>query len=170
MKQIIYILALAIAVTACRTSEANYRAAYEKAVAGREESAPVDSTIYGVVRRQMRTTMLSTGSDTVQLRVMHISVAPDEGEKQPHPDVATGYGVVAGQFKTLFNARSLCSRIREAGYPDAFVVQTAEPYYYVIATWQPEGNAAIATAKEFEAKSPVALRKPLPYLLQAASR
>ncbi|MDE6498415.1 MAG: SPOR domain-containing protein [Muribaculaceae bacterium] len=170
MKQILYIIALIILVAGCRTSEANYRSAYEKAIAGRDESAPVDSTIYGVVRRQIRTTMLSTGTDTAQLRVMHISVTPDEGEKQVHPDVNTGYGVVAGQFKTLFNARSLCSRLREAGYPDAFVVQTAEPYYYVIAAWLPEGNAAVAAVKELREKTPVAMRKPLPYLLKAAGR
>ena len=170
MKHILLILVLAIAVTACRTSEANYRSAYEKAVAGRDESAPVDSTIYGTFRRQMRTTMLSTATDTAELRVMHISVTPEEGERKVHPDVNDGYGVVAGQFKTLFNARSLCSRLREAGYPDAFVVQTAEPYYYVIASWQPEGNAAIAAARELKDKAPVAMRKPLPYLLKAAGR
>lgn len=170
MKHILYIIALAILLGACRTSEANYRAAYEKAVAGREDATPVDSTIYGAVRRQMRTTLMSNANDTVELRVMHISITPEDGERPVRPDVNEGYGVVAGQFKTLFNARSLCERLRGAGYPEAFVVQTGEPYYYVVAAWLPEGNAAIDAAGELRKKAPVAMRKPLPYLLKAAGR
>lgn len=67
------IAALTLGAVSCRTSEANYRAAYEKARAGRDDALPIDSTIYGKVRREMRTSVLVAGGDTVAVRVMPVN-------------------------------------------------------------------------------------------------
>ncbi|MBJ2185060.1 MAG: hypothetical protein JFR38_11235 [Muribaculaceae bacterium] len=159
-------LIMAVAATSCKTSEANYRAAYDKAVAGRNDATPIDSTIYGKVRRDMQTTVLVAGNDTAELRVMHVNPTPaDNGSATSLPEP---YGVVAGQFKTLFNARSLCARLVDAGYSDASIVNTAEPYYYVVASWHPGGKEAIAALRSLEKEAPVAMREPLPFVLRIA--
>ena len=65
MKKIIVGLTLAgivvlSALTGCRTTEANYRAAYEKAIENRDKNA-VDSTIYGRFRQEMKQTVVVSG-------------------------------------------------------------------------------------------------------------
>lgn len=162
------IAAIAVMATGCRTSEANYRAAYDKAVEGRKEATPLDSTIYGKVRREMRSTALIVGGDTISMRVLPVNATPDENDKVSVP--AGAYGVVAGQFKTLFNARSLCRRLQDAGYAEASVVNTAEPYYYVVASWHPDGASAAEAIKTLAKQAPVAMRDPLPFVLKNTNK
>ena len=51
----------------CKTTEANYRQAYEKAIAARDSSDNIDSTIYGQIRRQFNEQAVVTVSgDTVK--------------------------------------------------------------------------------------------------------
>lgn len=161
-------VAIAIAATACRTNEANYRAAYDKAIAGREDAAPIDSTIYGKVRRQMHTTMIVAGGDSAEMRAMPVNPTPEEDGRPT--SIPQPYGVVAGQFKTLFNARSLCARLHEAGYADASIVNTAEPYYYIVASWQPDGAKAISALRALQKDAPVTMREPLPFILKTNVR
>lgn len=171
MKHILLLVltvAIVLGVASCRTTEENYRAAYQKALAGREDATPIDSTIYGKVRRQMRTTLLMVGSDTLELRTMFVNPTPDDNE-QPTTIPAT-YGVVVGQFKTLFNARSMRKRLADAGYEQASIVNTAEPYYYVVASWHPTGADAAQGVERVRKDLPVALREPLPFVLQVAKR
>ena len=172
MKNLLKIALAAVAVcagaTACRTNEPNYRAAYEKTIAGRDAGVPLDSSVYGKVRRQMTVTMLSAGGDSAELRAIPVNPTPA-------PDGTPGaipqpYGIVAGQFKTLFNARSLCDRLHETGYTEASIVQTAEPYYYIVASWQPDGATAIAAMRRLQAEAPVAMREPVPFILKTSVR
>ena len=159
------VVLLGICASGCRTTEANYREAYNKALAGREEATPLDSTIYGKVRREMRSTVLVAGGDTVSLRSIHVNPTP-ETDGAAASALPAPFGVVAGQFKTLFNARSLCKRLREEGYGEASVVNTAEPYYYVVASWHQSGLDAAQALRKLQAKAPVAMREPLPFVLQ----
>jgi len=159
---------LAICVSACRTSEANYKAAYDKAIAGRGQIVPLDSTIYGKVRREMHTAILVAGGDSAELRTMHVS--PTDNEDGTPGKTPLQYGVVAGQFKTLFNARSLCDRLRTAGYSDASIVNTSEPYYYVVASWHTDSKQAVQAQHKIKKDAPVVMREPLPFVLKPASR
>lgn len=163
-------VALSICATSCRTNEANYRAAYEKTIAGRDSAVPLDSSIYGKVRRQMTVTMLAAGGDSAELRAIPVIPTPESDGKPTATAIPQPYGVVAGQFKTLFNARSLRDRLREAGYADASVVQTAEPYYYIVASWQPDGASAIAALRRLQSDAPVVMREPLPFILRTTPR
>lgn len=161
-------IAATLLLAGCKTTEANYREAYDKAVAGRDQGIAMDSTVYGKVRREMRSSYLVAGGDSVALRVAHVSPTPaDDGTAWSIP---AQYGVVAGQFKTLFNARSLCDRLKAAGYDGASVVNTSEPYYYVVAAWCADGAEAAATLRRLEREQPVAMREPLPFILKPAGR
>lgn len=172
MKHIGYILIcllLSTMVYSCKTSEKNYREAYEKTMAARQarESGDIDSTIYGRVRRDFGSHQLVVAGDTVEVKVQHVKVTADGGGI---PESLMRYSVVVGQFKQLFNARSLRERLFEAGYPAAFVVETAEPYYYVIAGSYNLAEDAVKELRRIEADAPVAMKKPLPFILQRAGR
>lgn len=161
MKTFLFIIAFTIIVASCKTSEANYRQAYEKTIAARD-SADNDESIYGGVQRRFAQTVVISEGDTIPVRVKHVSVldgsAPHQVKMQP-------YNVVVGQFKQKFNAMSLCTRWRENGYPEAFVVQTAEPYYYIIAASYATAAEAKAAIETVSLNPPVAMREPMPFIL-----
>lgn len=66
----------------------------------------------------------------------------------------------------MFNAKSMRQRLCDKGYTGAFVVQTAEPYYYVVAQDYDDQSQAAAALKRMRANPPFRLRDPLPFLLR----
>ena len=72
-KILIAIAALALMTTACKTSEANYRAAYEKAVEAREADQSVDSTIYGNIRRQANTSTVEVEPGIIRSQLVRVT-------------------------------------------------------------------------------------------------
>lgn len=171
MKKLASIIVLAVAAvaaaglaTSCKTTEENYRKAYEKAVAARDEGTDIDSTVYGQVRRQADVRTVDTPSGPVELRRQDVAVTEGQDFGQ---DALARYGVVAAQFKQRFNAESMRSRMAAAGFDSALVVETAEPLYYVVVASHPHIDQAIATLETLRASTPVALREPCPFILDA---
>ena len=161
------LLFLPIAFVSCKTSEANYRAAYEKAIEGREESAPLDETIYGDVRRRATTrTVTAADGRQIEVRSQLVRFTKDCGGI---PENLRQFNVVAGQFKQLFNARSLRNRLADAGYSGAIVVETAEPFYYVVATSSSEVGQAADALEKLRANPPVVMKEPAPFILDATN-
>lgn len=153
----------------CKTTEENYRTAYDKAIVGRDSAMAFDSTIYGRHRRNVDSRYVTAGNgDTVEVKTMHVKITPDGGGIA---EWLAPYSVVVGQFKTLTNARSLRERVVEAGYPRAFIVENAEPYYYIIlSSWATEREAVDAAAQLLHSEYPFPMRAPLPYVLHKARR
>ncbi len=171
MKKITLIIAscaiLCALLPSCKTSEANYRAAYEKAMAGRENSEDIDSTIYGKVRREIqKSSVTAPDGSEVELRRQLVKVTPDGGGIREN---LRRYCVVVGQFKQVFNAKSLRERLVDAGYPGAFIVQTSEPYYYIVLASTPEMKEALAELTAFRNKGVIAMREPVPFILDATA-
>ena len=167
MKKIIYFPAFVAsaalsALTCCKTTEANYRAAYEKAIENRDKNA-VDSTIYGRFRQEMKQTGVVSGNDTVPIRVQHVAVTEGGGGIREY---IRPYNIVVGEFKQVFNAKSLRERLVNGGYPRAFVVNTREPYYYVIIGGYDKIGEARAALDSLRLNPPVVMRDPLPFILQ----
>lgn len=167
MKKIIVGLTLAGIVTlplltGCRTTEANYRAAYEKAIETRDRNA-VDSTVYGRFRQEMRQTVVVSGNDTVPVSVRHVSVTEGGGGIREY---IRPYNIVVGEFKQIFNARSLRERLVAGGYPRTFVVNTREPYYFVIIGGYDKIGEARAALDSLRRNPPVVMRDPCPFILQ----
>lgn len=151
------------ALASCKPSEANYRAAYEKAVAGRADEA--ESTVYTQIRREFVPGAISydgraypTGSQFV---------AATEGGGGVSESIKR-YCVVAGQFKQIFNAKSMRERLADGGYPGAFVVQTREPYYFVVAGSSHDIEPAIDLYDQLQADTALRLRDPAPFILLPA--
>ncbi len=145
MRIALTLMVVALAVTSCKTSEDNYRRAYEKTIAARQADEADNESIYGSDRRMLPTTAVIAGNDTVP--------------------VMSAYNVVAGQFKQQFNAFSLRDRLIDAGYKDAFVVETAEPYYYIIVQTSGDVRSASDALEKLKQKPPVAMKDPLPFIL-----
>lgn len=155
------------ALFSCKTTEANYRATYEKTMQGREESQDLDSTIYGANRRVMSEATISTSNGNIDVRRQRVRLTNGTA---PSQDALKQYCVVVGQFKQLFNAKSLRDRIAGLGYHEAFVVETSEPYYYIVAAAFNDAAQAAAAMKDIEAKAPITMKKPLPFILEAVGR
>lgn len=161
MKNLLFILLASLLVVGCKTTEANYRGAYEKAIAARD-SDDIDQTIYGGEQRKLNQTVVVSGNDTIPVSVKIVSVLTEDGSQ---PIEMKAYNVVVGQFKQRFNAQSLCKRWRENGYPDAFVVQTAEPFYYIVVMTTPTAVEAQKTLDLLVEKTPIPFREPSPFIL-----
>ena len=171
MRKLLLLVALGACMlvpTGCKTTEANYRQAYEKAVAGREDALELDSTIYGRVRRDMRNeSVVSKDGRSLIVKTQLVKVTPDGGGI---PENLREYNVVVGQFKQLFNARSMRNRLVDAGYPEAFVVQTAEPYYYVVLASRADVSEAFEAVDQFRKRDAVPVKAPCPFVLKATMR
>lgn len=170
MKRILYpllaFIAVCAAMSACRTSEANYRAAYERAMAGRDSAMALDSTIYGRYRRDFTTSQVRLADGrTAEVTVQRVKLTEDIGVP---PEYLKRYNVVVGRFKQIFNARSMRERLVDAGYPRAMVVETAEPYYYVVLNSFATPDEAFAAIDSIP-EGAIALRPPLPYVLDVTA-
>lgn len=160
MKKLSIFVILLGVLSSCKTTEANYRAAYEKTVAARENAET--ETIYGAERRSLSEKAVIVGNDTIPVYIEHVSVVT-RGDEAP-ADVKA-YSVVAGRFKQKFNAFSLRDRLAAAGYADAAVLQTAEPYYYIIVSSHDKATEAKAALTSLKKKEPVVMSEPLPFIL-----
>lgn len=162
MKKIIFLISVCILVlSGCRTTEKNYREAYERTLARDSSRTDFDETVYGRYRRDIREVPVFTESDTVNSRLVKVEITPDGGAI---PENLKQYCVVVAGFKQLFNARSMRERLVDAGVPGAFVVQTREPFYYVVAGSFSAFPDAIALLRRMEQKPPFRLPEK-PYLL-----
>lgn len=153
----------ALLTTGCKTSESNYRAAYEIAK-GRQESA-VDSTIYSRYRPQGKGAKLVAGADSLTMFTLAVGYTADGGA-----DASTlkRYNVVVGQFKQIFNAREMRKRLIGQGYEGAMIVHNREPLYYVIAESCDTPEQAAAAIARLRADSNIVLREPFPWVLRPA--
>lgn len=168
MRKITLLAAIALTVSAlssCKTNEENYRKAYE--AAKQRESEGLEETVYDRIRREARPVTSVVGNDTLQMKREYVSLAPDQ---QLAASALKRYNVVVAQFKQIFHARSMTRRFSEGGYDGAFIVQTREPLYYVVAFASDDASAAADAMKALQKESPVTLRDPFPWILYPSNR
>lgn len=151
-----------IILTGCKTTEANYKAAYDQAVAKRDaEDNGMDGTIYDAARRRATTSTVALSEGTMQVKRERVKLQQPQQPNQRPDD----YYVLLGQFKQLFNAKSLCQRVREAGYAKAVILMTAEPLYYIgVPADSPDQLKALMDA--INERQPVATKAPYPLAFQ----
>ncbi len=163
---LLFVVAICSSIPACKTTEKNYRQAYERTMTGRDTTIiDYEQTVYGRTRRQMRPTPIIVGGDTLDARVQWVRVTDTAS---PQNTTLKPYMIVAGEFKQLFNARSMRERLNDAGYTNACVVETSEPFYYVIALTAENSTEALLAVKQLRDKQPFPLRPGMPYVLRPA--
>ena len=138
MKKIILAcFAIVVMLTGCKTTEANYKSAYETA---KEKNA-------------------ASGG----LGAIDSELAAEDSPKEIKIDdaiVPKLYNIAVAKFRQRFNARSLCQRLRDGGFDGAFVAIDMEKNYYVMTGTTDDASEAstLLSATEssdvFRAKSP----------------
>lgn len=133
-KILITLLLVFAGLTSCRTTEANYRAAYEVAKASQERAAAADDDGLDENTRRMlalnhknRQSVQIVGSDTLNISTIYCKL-----ESGP-TDTVPQYAVVANAFSQVFNANALRERLQQAGFKDAYILRTSTPDFYVAA-------------------------------------
>lgn len=158
-------LLAAVGATSCKTTEENYRKAYETAVAQRQEATGIDSTIYGRIRNSANTSTLLVGGEELPMRSEYIGYDADGGSSR---DNVKKYNIVAGQFRQIFNAKQMRQRLMDAGYDSAMVVHTREPLYYVITQSITTPQEALKAWRKVNSDKGIVLKSPLPFILMPA--
>lgn len=165
MKKIFIIIGVAAAVagvTSCRTTEANYRAAYERTIARQNEG--IDSSTAMAIERENGPRNLHIG-DSITLPVISrfVKVTEDGGGVRESLKM---YSVVVAKFTQLFNAKSMRERLVDSGaYPGAFVVQSGGEYFVI--TESTDSPAAAKEALErVKTDKNVYMKPPMPWVLK----
>ena len=153
-----------LTLAGCKTSEQNYRQAYE--IARNANSEGIDSTIYARIRQEAVPSAILADGDTIKMKTEFVTVFKDDKS----PANTRQYGVVANQFKQIFNAKAMRNRLQTAGYPDAYIVQTREPLYYVVIADFDNIDQAGAMMKKLSKDAKLGLRAPFPWILKNPRR
>lgn len=165
MKRIVYILAgfLVLFIVGCSTTEANYRAAYEKAKEKQLDTG--DSITTQALKNEATPKNMRFGEITLPVRTEPIGITKDGGGKNEYLCL---YNVVAGSFRQKFNAVSMAQRLADDGYDMAFVVHNRMGIYYVVAGSVSTPAAALQLLDSVRADGRMLLKPPFPYVLRAA--
>ena len=162
-KILLYFCAIiAIAITSCKTTEENYRAAYELAKDKRTETG--DSLVTSQLRSSTVPRLKVIGADTLPVRTIYVSSYRDNQSDVPQGTLKK-YLIVVGQFKQIFNAGSMAKRLVDSGYKNAFVVYDRQKDYYVVAEAVDSSSEASSKLREIEEDKSVVIRSPYPYVL-----
>lgn len=123
--------AAAVVLVGCKTTEANYRAAYEATIASRtpnERDGLDENTrrLLALDRKNVHSKAVVDG-DTLAITTLFVTMESND------PKFVPQYSVVSNAFSQVFNARALLNRLIEAGFTNAYIFKTATPDYYVAA-------------------------------------
>ena len=117
-----------LSAASCKTTEENYKAAYDIAVRRQESGAGQDVSSF-ITREKRLNEYKQIGTDSVRIVIENVSIIDNTGK-----DIEK-YGVVVGEFKQVFNAKSYRDRINNTennSDSPAFVVMNTMKKYYVI--------------------------------------
>ena len=140
-------LVASIALVSCKSSESNYRKAYEKAKAeeqNRQETEPVAVTpVVTPVQTQQNQ---SINQDASNLRQEKLNVQ--------NGGVLKAFNVVCGSFKSLDNANNLRNTLVNQGYSAQVAQNPDTGMYRVIASSFDDRNSAETSRNALRAKYP----------------
>lgn len=159
MKRLLYCITLALLLTACYTTEENYKAAYDKAKERTREN--MGGTIYDMSQAErVRATEIING-DSVRLLLSYFNVVDDKYENTKK------YGVVVAEFDQLINARSYRDRLKQnEGFQSYVVYTNREKKYCVVAQAYDEKEPAALFIRNIKQHMKMKVLVPRPYILQ----
>lgn len=159
MKRLLYCITLALLLTACYTTEENYKAAYDKAKERTREN--MGGTIYDMSQAErVRATEIING-DSVRLLRSYFNVVDDKYENTKK------FGVVVAEFDQLLNARSYRDRLKQnEGFLSYVVYTNREKKYCVVAQAYDEKEPAALFIRNIKQHMKMKVLVPRPYILQ----
>lgn len=164
MKSILKITLVALVVVAlaasCKTSEKNYRQAYEVAKVARL----TEDSMMTLVEKERAPINMAVGEDTIKYRKEFVAITKDAGGTS---DMLKRYNIVAGRFRQVFNAKSMQSRMSGLGYT-SYVIETREPAYFVVVYSTDSKEEVAKKFQEVVADKRVVFKAPFPWVLEPA--
>ena len=159
MKRLLYCITLALLLTACYTTEENYKAAYDTAKERTREN--MGGTIYDMSQAErVRATEIING-DSVRLLRSYFNVVDDKYENTKK------FGVVVAEFDQLLNARSYRDRLKQnEGFQSYVVFANREKKYCVVAQAFDEKEPAALFLRNIKKNMKMKVLVPRPYILQ----
>lgn len=145
----------------CKTTEANYRQAYE--AASHKQAQEGDSAITAGLYNQSRPKDMVFGNVTLPVITTGIKITKDGGMELSR---LKRFNTVAGTFRQIFNASSMRERLVKSGYPEAFILQNAYGTYYVLTSTTDSAEEAYENMERLRGDKSLRLRNPLPYILR----
>lgn len=153
-------LMAAVLLTACHSSEQNYREAYEKAAERRKTGIGAEEYAKIEAERQRYTHVIN--GDSVRMVYMNVNVAIDS------TDVAHDYNVVVATFTQRINAKSYRDRLRqECGLKGSYVLFGGkDKQFFVVAQGFDNSTDAAAMLHDLDQKVCLKILEPLPWILK----
>lgn len=131
MKKLTLFAIILITLGGCKTSESNYKAAYDAAMSHRDESTGLTAAERTAIAREAAPAMTAvSATDSVPVKVMRLGYIGRSG-------VVPSYCVAAGEFRQKFNAEAMCKRLQGLGFADAFVASTVKESFVAVAGGAP---------------------------------
>lgn len=149
----------AVMLTACHSSEKNYREAYEKAVEARQTGISAETYAKIEAERQRYTHIIN--GDSVRMVYLNVNTVDST-------ETAQDYNVIVATFSQRINAKSYCDRLREeCGLRDSYVLFGGpEKKYFVVAQGFDNSGDAAAFLKETDKKVCLKILEPLTWILR----
>lgn len=147
-------------LSACHSSEKNYRQAYEKAMERRQTGVGAETYAKIEAERQRYTHVID--GDSVRMVYMNANVAIDS------TDVAKPFNIVVATFTQRINAKSYRDRLREeCGLKGSYVLYGGpDKQYFVVAQGFDDQHAAAAMLHDLSQKVCLKILEPLPWILR----
>ena len=159
MKRLLYCITLALLLTACYTTEENYKAAYDKAKERTREN--MGGTIYDMSHAERVPATEIINGDSVRLLRSYFNVVDDKYENTKK------FGVVVAEFDQLLNARSYRDRLKQnEGFQSYVVFAHREKKYCVVAQAFDEKEPAALFLRNIKKHMKMKVLVPRPYILQ----
>lgn len=118
----------AFAFVSCKSSESSYKKAYEKALAAEQQAQqPVQQQQPVVVQQPVQQQVVAAPVTTTPQPEENVAVRQEK--LNALNGTLKAYNVICGSFKSLDNAKNLCSKLTSNGY-SAQVAQNPETGMY----------------------------------------
>lgn len=154
ISSLILLAALGV-LSSCKTTEANYKAAYEAAAEHRASKSDAEDDF---LNRPDQSVIITEFLSPVKTSDKD-SVIPDETPK---------YAVAVNKFKQVFNAKALCERLRNEGFNGAYVARNPSDEYYVMAKGFGDETQAKAFMEEIKTDRRVPFGRGYPAAIRTA--
>lgn len=152
-------IAALASMASCHSTEANYKAAYDKAVDRTKDGVGLE--VYNKVLEERNRDNYIVNGDSLRMVLDRCNIVDGK------PDEVRPYGVVVAEFKQKFNATSLRNRLRTEEKLPAYVVFTgSEQKYCVVASGFDEAADAAAFVKNISKKMKIKPLVPKVWVLQ----
>ncbi len=143
-KKLLIALAITVTLTACHTTEENYRRAYE--IAREKKIESIGAEEYAKIEAEKTSYNAVIAGDSVRLIRSHANVVDMDKDFKP-----SRYGVVVAEFKQVFNAKSYAARLRDEERLPSFVLKVAgDKNYLVVVKSFDEKVAAVSYLKSID--------------------